>query len=132
MKLGHLKSVGHNIADSLASGMGFMIGVYQTNVFAEASGEDDGFVAVDFLNGSTTGTTVSESFRRAVSLYRDALPELCLKHSVDPAEFRKLEVRYGTDPVYGPHFTVNVESRTGKQSSDQYVGVPGKRLRRRR
>jgi len=132
MKLGHLRSVGHNIADSLASGMGFMIGVYQTDVFTEASGEDDGFIVVDFLNGQTSGSTVSESFRSAVSLYRDALPELCLKHSVDPTEFRKLEVRYGTDPVYGPHFTVTVEGQTGKRSSDQYVGVPGKRLRRRR
>jgi hypothetical protein len=132
MKIGNLKSVGHNIADSLASGIGLMIGVYEMNVFAEAAGEDEGFVVVDFLAGLTSGKTVSTSFRKAVVLYTEALPDLCLKHSVDPKEFRRLEVRYGTDPVYGPHFTVNVESRTGKRSTDQYVGIPGRRLRRRR
>jgi hypothetical protein len=132
MKLKNLKVVGHNIADSLASGIGLMIGVYQMNVFAEAAGEDDGFVMVDFLEGSTTGKAVSESFRKAVRLYRDALPVLCSKHAVDLAEFKKLEVRYGTDLVYGPHFTVKVEARTGQRSVDQYVGVPGRRLRRRR
>ncbi|CAN5271754.1 hypothetical protein BH11PSE9_BH11PSE9_15950 [soil metagenome] len=109
-----------------------MIGIYEMNVFAEAAGEDEGFIVVNFLTGLTTGKAVSTSFREAVALYRDALPELCSKHAVNPAEFRKLEARYGTDHVYGPHFTVSVESRTGQLSTDQYVGVPGKRLRRRR
>jgi len=132
MKLASLKSIGHNIADSLASGIGLMVGIYEMNVFAEASGEEEGFVIVDFLNGSTTGRTVSDDFRRAVRLYRDALPKLCHKHAVDPEEFRRLEVRYGTDPVYGAHFTVTVEGRTGIRSIDQYIGVPGRRLRPRR
>jgi hypothetical protein len=132
MKIGNLKSVGHNVADSLASGIGLMIGVYEMNVFTEAAGEDEGFVVVDFLAGSTTGKTVSASFRKAVSLYRDALPELCSKHSLDPAAFKRLKVRFGTDPVYGPHFTVDVENHSGKRSTDQYVGIPGRRLRRRR
>ena len=132
MKLGKLKSVGHNIADSLASGIGLMIGVYDMNVFAEAAGEDEGFVVVDFLKGETSASTVSASFRRAVSLYRDALPDLCAKQGVALEDFKKLEVRYGTDPVYGPHFTVTVEGRTGQSSKDQYIGVPGKRLRHRR
>ena len=131
MKLGKLKSVGHNIADSLASGIGLMIGVYQMNVFAEAEAEDEGFVVVDFLAGSTTGRAVSEGFRDAVKLYRDALPDLCAKHGVAPSAFRTLAVRYGTDRVYGPHFTVTVEARDGTRSTDRYVGVPGKRLRSR-
>ncbi len=33
MKLGELKSLGHNIADSLASGVGVLIGVYVTDIF---------------------------------------------------------------------------------------------------
>ncbi|MBX3607778.1 MAG: hypothetical protein KF788_21065 [Piscinibacter sp.] len=132
MKLGKLKSVGHNIADSLASGIGLMIGVYTMDVFAEAAGEDEGFVVVDFLNGVATGRTVSDGFRKAVALYRDALPELCSKHAVDPADFKRLDVRYGTDPVYGPHFKVSVEAQSGQRSTDQYVGIPGRRLRRRR
>jgi hypothetical protein len=132
MKHGILKAIGHNVADSLASGIGLMIGVYEMSVFAEAAGEEEGFVSVDFLKGSTTGRNVSASFRKAVELYGEALPRLCGKHSVDLSEFKALEVRYGTDAVYGPHFTVTVEGKTGKRSTEQYVGIPGRRLRRRR
>jgi hypothetical protein len=56
MKLGELKSVGHNIADSFASGIGLLIGHYEMNVFAEAASEPEGFVVVDFLEGSTKST----------------------------------------------------------------------------
>ena len=132
MKHGILKAIGHNVADSLASGIGLMIGVYEMSVFAEAAGEEEGFVSVDFLTGSTTGRNVSASFRKAVKLYGEALPQLCGKHSVDPSEFKTLQVRYGSDAVYGPHFTVTVEGKTGKRSIEQYVGIPGRRLRRRR
>lgn len=132
MKLGILKSIGHNIADSLGSGIGIMIGVYDMNVFVEAEGEPEGFVIVDFLAGSTQALTVSADLRRALLRYRDALPALCVKHGVDPQEITRLEARYGTDRVYGRHFTVTVEGRSGKQSTDRYMGVPGKRVRRRR
>ena len=131
MKLGKLKSVGHNVADSLASGIGLMIGVYQMNVFAEAAGEEDGFIIVDFLAGTVSGRTVSESLRNAVRLYRDALPDLCAKHGLPQSDFRTLSVRFGTDRVYGPHFTVTVEASDGTRSTDEYVGVPGRRLRSR-
>jgi len=132
MKLGNLKSLGHNLADSLASGMGFLIGIYQTNVFAEAAGEPEGFLLIDFLAGTTTANTVSAGFRDAIAHYKDALPQFCLKHGIDLAEFKRLEVRYGTDVVYGPHFTVTVEGTDGRLSIDQYVGIPGKRMHRRR
>lgn len=129
MKLGVLKSVGHNIADSLASGIGLMIGIYTMDVFAEAAGEGEGFLVVDFLTGSTTAPTASSDFRKALGFYRDAVPELCAKHGVDPTEVIELTARFGTDAVYGPHFTVTVASRDGKRSTDRYIGVPGRRLR---
>ena len=132
MKYGSLKSLGHNIADSLASGIGLMIGVYEMNVFAEAASAAEGFIKVDFLNASSTGGDASSGLSRAIGLYRDALPTLCEKHGIDPNQIKTLEARYGTDPVYGPHFTVTVEDSDGRRSTDQYVGVPGKRLRRRR
>lgn len=131
MKFGILRAIGHNIADSFASGIGLMIGHYTMDVFAEAAGEAQGFVVVDFLNGSTEAVTVSADFREALRLYGNALPELCMKHGVDPAEIIRLEARYGTDRVYGRHFTVTVEKRDGKYSTNRYIGVPGKRLRRR-
>jgi hypothetical protein len=132
MKRGQLKSIGHNIADSLASGIGLMIGVYDTDVFAEAAAEAEGFVVVDFLAGTATGANISEGLRGAIRRYKDELPVLCAKHGVDSKLIARLETRYGTDPVYGRHFTVLVEDTAGRRSSDRFVGVPGRRLRRRR
>jgi hypothetical protein len=54
MKFGTLKSIGHNVADSLASGVGLMIGVYEMDVFGEVTSTPEGFIEVDFLTGDTT------------------------------------------------------------------------------
>jgi hypothetical protein len=43
MKFGELKSIGHNIADSLASGIGLMIGVYEMDIFGEAANSHEGY-----------------------------------------------------------------------------------------
>ena len=129
MNLGKLKSLGHNLADSFASGIGLLVGVYDMNVFAEAAASDDGYIKVNFLDATTTGSAASASLVRAIELYRDALPGLCSKHGVKPTEIKTLEARFGTDPAYGPHFSVKVESVDGKISTDQYVGIPGRRLR---
>ena len=129
MKIGELKSLGHNVADSLASGIGFMIGVYAMDVFGEATSSADGYIAVDFLRGTCLGNEGSDSLRRAVALYRDALPDMCEKHGLTLSAIAALQARYGVDKVYGPHFTVIVEDTNGRRSSDRYIGVPGKRLR---
>jgi hypothetical protein len=131
MKLGELKSLGHNVADSLASGIGMMIGVYDLNVFGEAHAEDEGFIVVDFLAGEVKNSKVSDSLRRAVRLYRQELPSLCGRHRIDIARISTLQARFGTDKVYGPHFTVTVRNDEGRESTDRYVGSPGKRLRHR-
>jgi hypothetical protein len=47
MKFGTLKSIGHNIAESLASGIGMMIGVYEMDVFGEAAAAPQGYIEVD-------------------------------------------------------------------------------------
>jgi len=103
MKLGVLKSIGHNIADSLASGVGLMVGVYQMDVFAEAAASEPGFITIDFLAATVSGSPVSTSLLRAIGLYRAAIPEFCQKHGVDPSLIKTLSARFGTDPVYGPH-----------------------------
>ena len=132
MRFSTLKSVGHNIADSMASGMGFVIGVYPMDVFGEAAAGSEGYIEVDFLRGTASGSAASRSLRRAISLYRDALPDFCRRHGVRFEDFQALQARFGTDQVHGPHFTVTVESASGKRSTDSYLGLPGRRLRRRR
>lgn len=130
MKLGTLRAIGHNFADSFASGIGLLIGYYAMDVFAEAAAAQDGHVTVDFLNATTSGSPASESLQRAVALYRNALPEFCSRHGFDSKDIKILQARFGTDVVYGPHFTVIVENRIGRRSIDRYIGRPGKRLRR--
>jgi len=132
MKIGELRSLAHNIADSLASGIGLMIGVYDADVFLEAAAGPEGFILVDFLDGTAIGSPVSAKLQRAIYLYRDALPALCDKHRIAFSGVKMLNARYGTDQVYGRHFAVTVETTAGKKATDQYVGSPGRRLRRAR
>jgi hypothetical protein len=132
MKFATLKAIGHNIADSLASGIGLMIGVYSMDVFGEAAAAKPGYIDVDFILGTTAGSPASRQLRKAVSLYSSkALPSLCEKHRIDLKQVKTISARFEVHPVAGRHFTVTVENKRGKRSIDQYVGVPGRRLRRR-
>lgn len=126
MKFGELKSVGHNIADSLASGIGLMIGVYEMDVFGEAGASPDGVLEVDFLNGKILEGNPSPTLTDAVMRYSVALPELCERHGADVSDFRRLTAKYsGTGLSRG--FSVTVENRNGKSSTDRFEGVPGAR-----
>lgn len=129
MKFDQLRSIGHNIADSLASGIGIPIGIYTTDMFAEArrqTGQD--FIVVDFLAGTCTSGTPSASLARAIALYRDALADLCKKHRTSPSAFRKLTARYSIDAL-GRRFIVTVEDIYGHHADDEYIGIPGRRVR---
>ena len=131
MKLGELKSLGHNLAHSFASGIGLLVGVYEMDVFAEAAASDPGYIEVNFIDASTTGSAISTTLHGAIKCYSNAIPELCKKHSMNPSQIKTLIARFSTDTVYGPHFTVLVESIDGRSSTDRYIGFLGKRLRKR-
>jgi len=128
MKFDDMKSVGHNIADSVA-GCSLLVGVYDLDTFGEARRTPEGFILVDFLAGTASGG--SEAFRHAIALCPQALDQLCEKHGFSASEFKTLTARYGVDRVYGGHFTVTVENNLGRRSSEQYIGMPGRRLRSR-
>ena len=128
MKHSQLRSVAHNIADSLASGIGLMIGVYETDVFGEAAGSAGGAITVDFLAGTVVEGDASPGLRDAVALYRDALPGLCARHGGSVDEFSELKVRYWSVPT-GRRFAVTVEDASGRRSTTDYGGLPAKRLK---
>ena len=132
MKFSKLTALGHNLADSFASGMNFMIGHCYTEIFNEASASEAGFIEVNFLNGTTVGSPVSADLLGAVLLYQKDLPAICEKNGVQHAKIKSLVVRFGTDRVYGQHFLVTVESTDGKKSTAHYVGTTGRRLHRAR
>lgn len=128
MKFGVMRSIGHNIADSLASGLGFMIGVYTTDIFDEAAKTPEGFIEVDFLTGATSGGQPSVSLARAINLYADALPALCEKQGIPASAFRQLTVRFFTSMLF-ERFIVTVEDKQGQRSIDEYAGSPGTRAK---
>jgi len=127
MKHGELLSIAHNVADSLASGIGMMIGVYDMDVFAEAAGSPGGVIAVDFLRGAVLEGEASGSLRRAIRLYRRALPALFARHGGSLDGVGAMEARFWSDRL-GPRFSVTVEDSNGRRSSADYAGLPGKRL----
>lgn len=132
MKHDELRSIAHNIADSLASGIGLLIGVYVMDIFGEAAKSPEGFIAVDFLHGTTTGGKPSKSLAKAIDLYRDALSDLCERHGVSVSSFRKLIARYSVDVCGQPHgqrVVIEVEDNNGRSSTDEYVGLPLRRIK---
>ncbi len=128
MKFGVLKSIVHNAADSLGSGIGLMIGVYDMDIYGEAGRSPGGTLTVDFLTGRVIEGDASESLQSAVGLYRTAFDELCAKHGVEPWSFKLATARYGTTSRRIPHFTIRVEDRDGHSATQAFVGSPGRRL----
>jgi hypothetical protein len=128
MKHDDLRSIAHNIADSLASGMGFLIGLYEMNVFREAADSPKGRLTVDFLHGIAIDGNASPSLSKALLHYRDALPALCERHGISASAFRELTVQYFVAGIYGRRFLVTVEDQAGRRSVDEYEGIPGRRV----
>jgi hypothetical protein len=132
MKIGELTSFGHNVADSLGSGICLMVGLYSVDIYGEAAASPEGHIIVDFKAGSTSGSPVSSVTRQAVQRYSALLPKFAKRHGLDPSEIEVFTARFGTDPIAGRHFSVTVEASDGRRSTDQYTGVPGKRFSRPR
>lgn len=129
MKFRQLKSIGHNIADSLASGVGLLIGEYDLDVYGEAQQSPDGFLLVDFLEGTVSGDHISESLAHAVSAYAEALPGLCTRHGTNVSVFQELTARYSLNMQGQRRFVVTVEDKNGRRSVDEFIGSPGKRAK---
>jgi hypothetical protein len=126
MKHRELRAIVHNVADSLASGIGLLVGVYEMDVFGEASRCENGSLTIDLLSGRVADGVASESLSRAVSLYRAALAKLCAQAGGSVGELREATVRFWSD-VLSPHFAVTIEDARGRRSTTNYAGVPGRR-----
>jgi hypothetical protein len=128
MRFGELRSIGHNIADSLADGYGPLFGSYDSDVYDLARQSAAGFIEVDFLTGSWCGGPPSAAAARAFELCREVLPSLCEKHGVPHDAFLTCKARFF---CYGhvEQFIVTVEDRHGRRAIDEYTGRPGKRVK---
>jgi hypothetical protein len=123
VKHDELRSIAHNVADSFASGIGLPLGYYATDVFGEATRSPDGFIAVDFLEGTVVNSRASASLAKAVGLYRGVLTDVSAKHGASLSQFRSLTVRYSVDS-HGRRVVVTIEDSEGRRSIDEYVGDP--------
>lgn len=128
MKHDDLRSIAHNIADSLASGIGLLVGVYEMDIFGESTRSQDGYIIVDFLNGTSVGGTPSNSLKKAIKLYSEALPKLCEKQNASVDFFKSLTARYCV--IEGQkHVVILIVDKNGRQSRDEYAGTPLARIK---
>jgi RimJ/RimL family protein N-acetyltransferase len=128
MKIGTLRAIAHNIADSLGSGVGMLIGIYGMNVFGEAKKSPGGAICVDFLMGKATRGKVSPSLATAISRYRFALPTLCAKHGASIEDFKALTALYSSD-TFNRRIVVKVRDRVGRCYVDEYIGTPARHVK---
>ena len=127
MRHGKLCAIGHNLADSLASGLSLVIGYLETDVFGEAAA-GDGVLEVDFLNGQIVHGTGSANLRVAVARFREMLPSFCVAHGADISDFSILRASFETTG-FERNVSLKVADAYGKCTVTAYSGNPLKRLR---
>jgi hypothetical protein len=118
MRIGVLRAIAHNIADSLGSGIGLLIGVYEMNVFGDAKKSPGGVIRVDFLAAKVTRGKASPALAAAIAKYGKALPNLCAKHGASIEDFKTLTARYSTD-TFNRRIVVRVRDRVGRCYVDE-------------
>lgn len=128
MKHDRLCAIGHNLADSIASGLAFVIGYYPIDVFGEAASSPESLIEVDFLQGRIVRGNPSADLKAAVALFAEALPAFCQKNGAEADDFETLSaVFHGTGQ--NSQVSLVVADRRGRRSVTRYMGAPLKRLR---
>lgn len=128
MKHDRLCAIGHNFADSMASGLCFVIGHHSLDVFEEAASSSDGVIEVDFLHGLVLRGSGSDSLRSAAVRFSEVLPSFCRENGADVSDFEALSATFYATPLERC-VRLHVADRTGRSSVTEYAGVPLKRLR---
>jgi hypothetical protein len=128
MKHDRLCAIAHNFADSMASGLGFVVGYCPTEVFEEAATSPGGVIEIDFLRGHVVRGRASQGLESAAVIFGQAFPNFCKKNGVEATDFRiflaAFDARGGRRRA-----TLIVEDSNGRRSLTEYDGVPLKRLR---
>ena len=128
MRFGELKSIAHNFADSISSGIGLPIGTYGYDIFGEAQASPDGYIEIDFIASRVYGGETSRVLTEALREYKKWLPTLTAKHGAEVSDFTELTVRFAVDVVRGPYFTVSMSDTQGRSDKSTYSGYGGRTL----
>lgn len=128
MKHDELRSIAHNASASLASGISFLVGFYELNVFEAAKQSSTGDVVVDFLRGTIDPSPVPAELAKAIAAFPAALPALCQRHGATVSAFEVMSARYWVTPQ-GGRFTVTVVDQSGRRTETDYGGYDGQRAK---
>ncbi len=128
MKIGTLRAIAHNVVDSMGSGCGLLIGIYDMNVYGEAKRSPGGVIAIDFLGAKVTQGKASRTLASAIVKYQKVLPTLCAKHGASVDDFKSFTARFSGD-VLSRRVVVTVRDRLGRCYVDEYVGIPARRVK---
>ncbi len=128
MKHDRLCSIGHNLADSMASGLGLVIGYHPMDVWSEAVSSACGVIEVDFLNGCILRGGASDNLRAAAVRFAEVLPNFCRENGADAADFQALSAVFDATTLER-QVSLIVIDRNGHSSITEYVVIPLKRRR---
>jgi hypothetical protein len=128
MRFGELKSIAHNFADSISSGIGLPIGIYGYDIFGEAQASAGGYIEIDFIASRIYGGATSRVLTDALREYKNWLPTLTAKHGAEVSAFTQLTIRFAVDVVKGPYFTVSMSDTKGRSDKSTYSGYGGRTL----
>jgi hypothetical protein len=128
MKHDQLRSIAHNAAASLASGCSFLVGVYDLDVFREASQSPRDEIVVDFLRGTVSGTPLNSRLPEVVAKFPKAIEGLCERHGVQIAGISEMLASYRVTPQ-GGRFLVTVADKMGRRTETDYGGYDGQRTK---
>ena len=124
MKHDQLRSIAHNLADSLTSNC-FIIGYASIDMIAEAKANADGEIVVDFLTGSILGRG-SPDLHHVMASFAKVIPDFCEKNGVDSADIAILTAKFSARGL-GLRTEVVVVDHKGRRTTDRYDGIPLKR-----
>jgi hypothetical protein len=132
MRFGTLRSIAHNLGDSISTGLGLPIGLYGYDIFGEARNSAQGFIEIDFVNGAMRGAMPSSVLSDAMLQYSRWFHALAAKHGATVDDFTQLTLRFADAGAYGRHFVATVADRRGRSDSTVYDGMGGLTLTKAR
>jgi hypothetical protein len=132
MRFGTLRSIAHNLGDSISTGLGLPIGFYGYDIFEEARNSAQGFIEIDFIDRAMRGAMPSAVLSDALLQYTRWLHALAAKHGATIDDFAHLTLRFADAGAYGRHFIATVADRRGRSDSTVYDGMGGLTLAKAR
>lgn len=112
----------------MASGLAFVIGYHQMDVFGEAASSQDGLIEIDFLNGCIVRGNASDSLKHGAVRFAEVLPDFCRENGAEASDFQALSAIFDATTLER-RVLLFVTDRNGRSSTTEYSGNPLKRLK---